>query len=173
MTIKQLVIREALPEDAPMILSFLEIVTAETSNLLLTPDDVLNISLCDEKKRLKKSLKSPNDLFLVAIKDKEVVGTANLQSFSRTRIQHRGTLGMAVLKKHWGKGIGHQLLNEIIRYARSNHLEMLELEVRADNLLAIQLYKKSGFKEYGLCKNYMQVDGQYYDGILMSLNLKN
>lgn len=173
MAIKGLMIREALPEDAQMILNFLEIATTETSNLLLTSDDISNISLCDEEEILENSLKNPKNIFLVAIKNKEVIGTASLQSFSKTRIQHRGTFGISVLRKYWGKGIGNQLLTEIISHARSVNLEILELEVRADNLPAIRLYKKAGFKEYGVYKNYMLVDGKYYDGILKSLSLKD
>lgn len=50
---------------------------------------------------------------------------------------------------------------------------MLELDVRSDNTSAIHLYKKLGFKEYGLYKDFMLIDGKYYDGVFMNLSLKS
>ncbi|MHC3449062.1 N-acetyltransferase family protein, partial [Pediococcus pentosaceus] len=81
------------------------------------------------------------------------------------------TFGISVLKEFSGQGIGSMLLAEIINYAKSINLEILELEVRTDNIPAIHLYKKFGFKEYGLYEKFFKIDHKYYDGTLMLLVL--
>ena len=46
------------------------------------------------------------------------------------------------------------------------------LEVRVSNIIAIDLYKASGFKEIGLRKNYYRTKDGREDAILMSKSLK-
>lgn len=49
-------------------------------------------------------------------------------------------------KKYWGRGIGSQMLKEMIKSCKSMSIERLYLKVRKDNIRAIQLYKKNGFE---------------------------
>ena len=53
----------------------------------------------------------------------------------------------AYVKEHWNKGIGTQLLHEIIEFAKDNQFEIIDLQVRSDNAPAIHLYEKYGFRE--------------------------
>lgn len=170
---EEIMIREAQIEDAAAVIDFLKIVTKETGNLLMTSKDALALRIENEEKILKRMLESPNSIFLVAVEKNEIIGTANLRALNREKIQHRASFGLSIIKKYWGKGIGSRLLNDLVSYAKSTDLEILELEVRSDNLRAIHLYQKLGFKEYGLYKNFMLEDGKYYDGLLMNLNLKS
>ena len=157
MTSTKVIIREAQSEDAQDVLNYLKFITNETSNLLLTPEEMAQKKLTDEINLLEESSKSSENLFLLATKDEKIIGTANMKSFLRKRIS--------------GQGIGSMLLAEIINYAKSINLEILELEVRTDNIPAIHLYKKFGFKEYGLYENFFKIDHKYYDGTLMLLVL--
>ena len=54
------------------------------------------------------------------------------------------------------KGYASLLLNELIKYMENEKLACLNLEVRASNAPAIALYKKFGFYEVGVRKNYYQ-----------------
>jgi len=58
------------------------------------------------------------------------------------------------------KGIAFKLINEIIKDYK---LENITLEVSKDNISAINLYKKLGFKEVAVRKNYYKTT----DGLLM------
>lgn len=171
MTSTKVIIREAQSEDAQGVLNYLKFITNETSNLLLTPEEMAQKKLTDEINLLEESSKSSENLFLLATKDEKIIGTANMKSFLRKRISHRGTFGISVLKEFSDQGIGSMLLAEIINYAKSINLEILELEVRTDNIPAIHLYKKFGFKEYRLYENFFKIDHKYYDGTLMLLVL--
>lgn len=70
------------------------------------------------------------------------------------------------------RGLGRQLLDDGLNWAREHGVERLVLEVRASNAAAITLYKKYGFQADGLRKNYYPLaEGVREDAILMSLHL--
>lgn len=61
-------------------------------------------------------------------------------------MKQRGDFGVSVLKDYWNKGIGSQLLNEIMKFAKENCFKLIELQVRSDNFVTIHLYEKYGLK---------------------------
>ena len=46
------------------------------------------------------------------------------------------------------------LLDYIINYCKNINISQINLEVNSNNTIAINLYKKFGFKQVGLRKNY-------------------
>jgi len=56
---------------------------------------------------------------------------------------------VCVDKNNRGKGIGKFLLNNVFKQAKAEHCETIILDVSKDNHIAIDLYKKTGFK---VCK---------------------
>jgi ribosomal-protein-alanine N-acetyltransferase len=65
------------------------------------------------------------------------------------------------------KGYGSKLLDYLIDSATKNDIKNITLEVRKDNENAIYLYKKKGFIEKALRKNYYNG----IDGVLMEKEL--
>ena len=55
--------------------------------------------------------------------------------------------------------------------ARENGFEQLNLEVRSDNIRAIRLYEKYGFRKLCVFPGFFKIDGQYIDFDLMNLEL--
>ena len=51
-------------------------------------------------------------------------------------------------------------------------IELINLEVRSDNIRAIQVYEKYGFRKIGTSPAYYKMDGTYYDFDLMVLDLR-
>jgi RimJ/RimL family protein N-acetyltransferase len=80
---------------------------------------------------------------------------------------YRGTLGMGVAKSQRGKGLGARLLEVCLAHAQRSGIEKVELTVYTSNTRAIALYRKFGFVEYGLNRDYRRVDGVIYDTLLM------
>ena len=97
--------------------------------------------------------------------------TSCLQPLPR-RMYHRAELGISVVKAYWGRGIGSQLLEQIIAYAKSHSIELLNLEVRSDNARAIHLYEKFGFRSIGISPAFFKIVNQYVDCVLMYLDLR-
>lgn len=75
---------------------------------------------------------------------------------------------IAVDSNDRGNGIGIKLMNFFMQDARSQGVETISLEVRLSNEAAISLYKKCGFHQIGLRKNYY-ADGE--DAALMVCHL--
>ena len=62
-------------------------------------------------------------------------------------------------------------MEAILAFARENGFEQLNLEVRSDNLRAIRLYEKYGFRKLYVFPGFFKIDGKYIDFDLMNLEL--
>ncbi|MDX1950315.1 MAG: ribosomal protein S18-alanine N-acetyltransferase [Rickettsiales bacterium] len=65
-------------------------------------------------------------------------------------------------------GIAQKLLARLEEYSKKANSKEIQLEVRDDNVPAINLYRKLGFIKVGIRENYYQTNGVVKDGILMS-----
>jgi len=63
-------------------------------------------------------------------------------------------LNLCIHPDQQGKGLGRALLHSLEQTARANNVEMLLLEVRTSNKVAIRLYESMGFNELGCRENY-------------------
>jgi ribosomal protein S18 acetylase RimI-like enzyme len=106
-----------------------------------------------------------------AVTGNEVVGWADITPSSIPECAHRGELGMGVSAQHRGKGIGSRLLEACLAHARKINLAKVELTVYTNNAAAIALYRKYGFTEVGVRRDYRRLDGITYDELLMDLFL--
>ncbi len=106
-----------------------------------------------------------------AVENNKVVGWADIFPDDNPRLAHRGSLGMGILPEYRNKGLGQKLLSSAIAKAREFGLEKIELNVYTSNVNAIKLYRKMGFIEEGLIKKYRKLDSQYFDCMVMALDL--
>ena len=109
---------------------------------------------------LKEELESPNSKYIIAkTNDGEIIGFAGIKIIVDT-----ADIMNIVVKKSWrNQGVGSLLLDNLVSLCKNLSLFSLSLEVNESNLPAINLYKKFGFKQIGLRKNYYM--GK--DGIVM------
>lgn len=68
-------------------------------------------------------------------------------------------LNLFVLESHRGKGIGTMLVNQVLHVCEKEHIELLTLEVRVSNTVAIGLYEALGFDRVTIRKQYYE-DGE-------------
>ena len=108
---------------------------------------------------------------LLAKADGKIVGNSSLSRLPR-RMSHRGDFAVTVAKEYWNKGIGGQLLSEIIEFAKQNSFEIIDLQVRSDNLSAIHLYKKFGFESLFTYTDFFKINGNFFNCDFMRLKLK-
>ena len=167
---QEIVIREAQSEDAEKVIIFTKQIGGESENLSYGSEG-LAMSPEQEMYFLNSMKEDAHSVFFTAWQGSELVGTDNLSGLSR-RMGHRAELGIAVAKAEWGKGIGSSLMNVIIEYARKNGIEIISLEVRADNTRAIHLYKKFDFKSIGIMPAFFKIGSEYIDFQLMYLDLR-
>ncbi len=122
--------------------------------------------LTDIMKRTKKG----TYLYIIADRGGEIAGTAN---FARGihRQAHVAGFGVSVNKKFRKLGIGGLLAKEIFKRARRSGVRTITLGVLPRNKIAIRMYRKMGFKKYGLLPHALRTGHGYTDEILMCRRL--
>ena len=95
--------------------------------------------------KILKRMKNPKVHYLVALYDGHTIGYVD---FTENKKSIR-VMGLAVLEEFQGNGIGKALLKEAIRFARKVKKENVHLLVSADNMKALNMYGKLGFKSAG------------------------
>lgn len=167
----EILIRAAKPTDAPAILDYLNQVGGESTNLLFTEGSFAKTTIAEEEAIIKKMSDGPNSTMIMALDGPLVVSVSSLNGSPHPRAVHRTSLAISVSKSHWNRGIGFMVLTRLIEIAKEKKLNIIDLEVKADNEAAIHLYQKAGFKEIGRYPHFIKIDEQYYDGLLMVLLL--
>ncbi|MEG0384653.1 MAG: ribosomal protein S18-alanine N-acetyltransferase [Solibacillus sp.] len=76
---------------------------------------------------------------------------------------------VAVVDAVRGQGMGEGLMREAIHIAKEANMDVMSLEVRVTNTVAQNLYRKLGFQDGGIRKNYY-TDNQE-DALVMWVNL--
>lgn len=80
----------------------------------------------------------------------KVLGHVSIMTSHKMRMKHAGVLMIAVHPDAHGKGVGKAMLAEMLNQADNwLNLVRIELEVHADNAVAISLYQKLGFEIEG------------------------
>ncbi len=80
-------------------------------------------------------------------------------------------LTIAVLKEFRKQGVGSDLLKNTINYIKNNGVKNLFLEVREDDISAVNFYIKNGAKEVSRRKNYYVRNGKNVNAINMIIQL--
>jgi len=104
---------------------------------------------------------------IVAECNNEIIGYAVL-AFRTVPHAHTALLHSLFVKDNFrNKGIGSKIIEYAEKLVLQNKIEILLLEVGAENKNATNLYKKLGFEEYGLLQKGYKKDGNYKDLVLM------
>lgn len=160
---RKLVLRNAVEDEAEMLLKYLKQVYAETPFLIQEPDEI-TFTIDDEKKYIKENNDSDSDLLLIGMLDGKHIGNCSLMGNHARRLKHRISLGIVLYLEYTGLGIGRIMIEEVCKIAKENGIEQIELEVAANNRNAISLYEKLGFEKIATLPNNMKYsDGTYTD----------
>ena len=111
----------------------------------------------------RRELEDPKATTLVAEENGSIIGYANLWNVAGDVTLNN----IAVAEGARSKGAGAQLMEEILR--RFADCEFITLEVRRSNLRAVEFYKRFGFMQVGLRRNFYEKPTE--DALLMTLDL--
>ena len=156
--IMDIIIERARSNDASSLLKYFKQIGKESDNLSFGKEG-LPFTVEDETNYISNIENSTDDILIVAKHNNIIIGTASLSRLPR-RMSHRGEFSVSVMKKYWNKGIGSKLTSEIIKFAKSNFFEIIELQVRSDNDVAIYMYEKFGFKKFGTHPAFFKINNQ-------------
>ena len=129
------------------------------SDILLTDfDDFWTISV------FKSELLNPNSTYIVAKINNTIVGFAGIwQAVDDIHITN-----IVVKKNLRNNGIGNVLLNKLIQICKDKKTSSITLEVSVNNISAIKLYEKCGFKKVGIRKKYYS---NSVDALIMTMEV--
>ncbi len=118
---------------------------------------------------IRHGISSPFQHVIIAdISENKVLkpaGSATLFPYSKTL----RLFSIAVLPKYQSKGIGRQIIDYIIQFARNNKFEKISLEVIKSNQKLIQYYQSIGFK---ITEEIPEYYTKTEDGLRMVLQLE-
>lgn len=102
-----------------------------------------------------------------------LVGTVGVYRESGLKQQHKAVLwGMYVTSGARRTGVGRRLVSTALDAARAMRgVLQVKLAVEGTNLAASALYRSFGFEEYGRERRALRVGAEFYDVVLMVLNL--
>ncbi len=108
---------------------------------------------------------------ITALYHSEPCGMANLYIQPYKKLAHTCLFSIIVSEEMRGKGVGKQLLDHLMKYAKEKFkIEILHLEVYEGNP-AKHLYERAGFKEFGCQTHFIKENGKYIPKIFMQRNL--
>ena len=127
--------------------------------------DRLSVPIPWSKNSIEEEMNNMLANFIVAKEDAKIVGFAMCWYIMDEC--HIGNI--AVHPDYRKKGIATSLLNELLKGCNEHGTKSILLEVRVSNIPAQELYKKLGFEELVIRKQYYKnPDGTYEDTIVMT-----
>lgn len=168
---EKIIYRKAEEKDAAKIVEFFNIVGGETSYMSFEKDEY-PLDVKAQAELIRGLEGNATNTMLLAMDGEEIAGLSTITSSSKIKSRHDAELGIVVAKKYQGKGIGTSLIRQVIDWVKDNGITTrICLEVRADNIKAVNIYLKFGFLVEGCRKNSTLLNGVYYDDYVMGMML--
>ena len=169
----KIIIRYPAKDDASLMCEYINNLSSEKTFVRFQGEKV---SLKSETKYLNSQLKRINKnktVQLFVFHNNKIIGIAAIDMKDKTE-SHEGVLGLSVSKEFRGEGIGSLLMKLTIEESIKNmsSLKIITLGVFGNNTLAMEMYRKLGFTEYGrLPKGSLHRD-EYVDHVYMYKNVR-
>ncbi|MCL5407018.1 MAG: GNAT family N-acetyltransferase [Patescibacteria group bacterium] len=157
-------------EKVSELMIFINRLTYEDTFLSLTGNPK---TLTEEETWVKNTIlnmKADRSFVCWAVVDDKIVGDCSVNR-GGTRDWHVGKIGLMVDQNFRQDGIGRYLLEYVLNQAKQMGVKIVTLDVFSDNIIAIKLYEKLGFKKYALLPQGLYRQGKYSDALKMYKNL--
>ncbi len=165
------IIRYPIPKDVKRLLTYINTLSKEQVEITFQGEQ---LTLSEEQKFLASRLKAIDEkkaVMLVVATDKKILGVSSIDLSERIE-KHVGIFGISVAKEIRGEGIGNMLMKLTLQETTTIPLlKIITLSVFAGNEVALSLYKKFGFKEYGRLPKGIFYKDAYVDHLYMYKNL--
>lgn len=155
--------------DAAKIVNYMEQIGKE-SDFLSFGEEGPQMTISKEIGYIQHLQEKSTKSFMLLFKnnDEEIIGITTISiREDRPRMSHFGILGISILKKYWGLGIGKFLMEETLKIAKIRGVKKINLEVRTDNSRAIKLYENYDFKIEGKIIKNTFINNEFFDCYMM------
>ena len=106
----------------------------------------------------------------LADEPQRLVASVNVSSIVRGAF-HNGMLGYSLDAQQQGRGLMTEALREVIAemFGSRVNLHRLQANYRPDNLRSAAVLQRLGFREEGLAREYLFIDGAWRDHVMTAL----
>ena len=159
---REIILRRLRPDDKGLLLAMF---TNMSEDALLWSNPPY-----DEEKIDRWIRSSDNGISLVAVSDNRLVGIAAVYQLPRQRQKGIGGMMIYLHQDFHGVGLGTEMTNLLLSFARNKGFRRIGLEVVEENEAAVRLYKKLGFEVEGVMKDaYFGLDNKYHNLLVMGI----
>lgn len=164
--------REAKPEDASLLASFMATSLQETAFLLHSPGEG-EVSSKDWLETIILTEFLSHHKIFICFFESSIVGFCELIGGKFKRNKHSASLSLVVGKLYWGSGIAESLLKKAEEWANKRNLYRLELEVISNNNRALKFYEKHGYCYEGKREKLVYDGNNYLDLVRLTKFLEH
>jgi RimJ/RimL family protein N-acetyltransferase len=162
---RTVVIRRAKPQDAEAIIALVDEIGAEGIHIMT---ERFAIRPKEERAFLRKTV-GRSGLFIVAVLEGEIVGSADILRGRFAKNHHTASLGIGLRKEVRGAGLGTAMMKTMIGWARSVGIRKVTLGVFASNRHALALYRGLGFMQEGRLRGQVILRRKPVDELQLAL----
>ena len=158
-----LVIRYPRIEDLKLMHNYINKLSKERTFIIFQGEEITEKEEKNYIKNYLEKIRKKQALPLICLKENDLISVADIIMKERNQ-KHVGILGLTVAKKFRRLGVGKLMIGLLLKEAKKNlpDLKIISLNAFGENHIAINLYKKFGFKQYGVLPN-----GTYFRDKLM------
>jgi ribosomal protein S18 acetylase RimI-like enzyme len=103
----------------------------------------------------------------------DIAGHIDLRGRPEPAASHRAMLGMGVHRDWRRRGLGARLVDTAVDWAQDNRgLDWIDLEVLSENMPAVELYARNGFRTLARVADMLRVDGVSHDVSYMTFKVR-
>lgn len=164
----EIIIRYPTEKDLSFLLLYINTLSKEKTFISFQGEQM---SIEQEKNyldgRLSK-IKNNESVYLLVFIGEKLIGDCHI-TLEEKISGHVGDFGISIAKEFRNEGIGKLLINLIFEEAKKNikKLKIVKLGAFANNPIAISMYKKIGFVEYGRLPDGILYKGKFIDHVYM------
>jgi RimJ/RimL family protein N-acetyltransferase len=168
-----LLLRYPISSDVEAMRDFINTLSRERTFIVFQGEQ---LSLEEEQQYVARKLEqiARNEAIqLLAFSEEKLIGSSDI-TLSSGVDAHVGAFGLVIADGFRGQGIGKLLMESVVSEAIANlpRLKIITLGVFGNNAIAIDLYEKLGFTEYGRLPGAVLHREQFVDHVYMYRNIE-
>lgn len=110
-------------------------------------------------------------VFFVAEAGDELIGWSHLDLPMTQKLRPTAELTVGLLPTHRGYGVGTELLNRALDWARQNEYLKVYKNLSATNVQAISFLESRGWEQEGVRSDHYRIGHKYVDQVMMAYRL--
>ena len=141
----------------------------------MKPEDLIQVTAIENrtftqpwsKQGFLQAISMPENHYVVAESEGKIVGYCGYYG----TLEEGEITNVAVDENARNRGIAYEMVGQLLKVAQQQGILRMVLEVRLSNLPAIHVYRKLGFTELGVRKNFYEMPTE--DALIMECTLES